>query len=240
MKTPKHGTFVAGIIGGSGIVSNFKYRGVAYGCNIISLKALNESGETGAFTILDAMQWVYDNRKKFNIKVVCMSFGSTPLSFNDPLSKGAETLWNAGITVVAAAGNSGPNSETIKSPGINNKIITVGALDDCRDDLDCFDMNNFKIAEFSSRGPAFKYFKPDCVAPGVNINGLSNNKNYTKMSGTSVATPFIAGICALLNEKYKNISPDQIKYILLNKCIKITGERNLEGFGLIDCKNIIH
>lgn len=230
-----HGSFVSGVIAGSGVVSKNKYSGVAYNANLIGLKALNSKGETGAFTILDAMQWVYDNREKYNIKVVCMSFGSTPLNFNDPLSKGAENLWNAGVTVVAAAGNSGPSEETIKSPGINNKIITVGALQDNRN-INELDFNKFSIADFSSRGPAFNYFKPDCIAPGVNIVGIKNTGFYTTMSGTSVATPFVAGVCALLCEKYPKITPNQIKYILLNNCIKISGNRNFEGFGLINCK----
>lgn len=231
-----HGTFVAGIIGGSGKV-NSKIQGVAPKCNLISLKALDENGETGAFTILEAMQWVYDNKNKYNIKVVCMSFGSNPLSSNDPLLKGAERLWNSGIVVVAAAGNSGPKEESIKSPGISSKIITVGALNDNRKEDGTFDYDNFEIAEFSSRGPAFNYYKPDCIASGVNIKGLKNGKDfYTKMSGTSVATPIVAGVCALLIQKYPKISPNQLKYVLLNNCKSLTKNHNLEGYGIINVK----
>ena len=228
-----HGTFVAGVIGGSGMI-NKKYKGIAPACNLISLKALDENGETGAFTILEAMQWVYDNKDKYNIKVVCMSFGSNPLSNNDPLLKGAERLWNSGIVVVAAAGNSGPGDQTIKSPGISNKIITVGALNDYRTEEDKFNKELFEVADFSSRGPAFNYYKPDCIASGVNIKGLKNSKDfYTKMSGTSVATPIVAGVCALILEKYPRISPNQLKYILLNNCESLTKNKNYEGYGII-------
>lgn len=228
-----HGTFVAGIIAGSGTINN-KFKGIAPACNLISLKALDENGETGAFTILEAMQWIFDNKENYNIKVVCMSFGSNPLSNNDPLLKGAEKLWNSGIVVVAAAGNSGPNEKTIKSPGISNKIITVGALNDKRDKNDNFNKDNFEIADFSSRGPAFNYYKPDCIASGVNIKGLKNSKEfYTTMSGTSVATPIVAGVCALLIQKFPRISPNQLKYILLNNCEKLTNNPNFEGYGII-------
>lgn len=228
-----HGTFVSGVIAGGGFL-NKKYTGIAPKSNIISLKALDENGETGAFTILEAMQWVYDNKDKYNIKVVCMSFGSNPNSFNDPLIKGAEKLWNSGIVVVAAAGNSGPNLETIKSPGISNKIITVGALNDKRTNEEEFCRENFEIAEFSSRGPAFNYYKPDCIASGVNINGLKNDETFfTKMSGTSVATPIVAGVCALIVQKLPKIKPDQLKYILLNNCEALTKNRNFEGYGII-------
>ena len=117
-----HGTFVSGVGSGNGIMSGGKYSGIAPLSNIVSIKALNQNGEANAVTILDAMQWIYDNVKKYNIKVVCMSFGSEPLGNNDPIMKGAEVLWNKGITMVAAAGNSGPEFETIKSPGISPKI----------------------------------------------------------------------------------------------------------------------
>lgn len=230
-----HGTFVSGIIGGSGVVNN-KYRGIAPDCTLIGLKALDHNGETGAFTILQAMQWVYDNKNRFNIKVCCMSFGSNPLNNNDPLLKGAEKLWNSGIIVVAAAGNSGPNEETIKSPGISSRIITVGALNDKRDRDENFNPKFFEIAEFSSRGPAFNYYKPDCVASGVNIKGLKNDKQlFTQMSGTSVATPIVAGVCALLCEKYPKITPNQMKIMLLNNCKALTKNHNIEGYGIIDC-----
>ncbi len=165
-----------------------------------------------------------------------MSFGSNPLNNNDPLLKGAEKLWNSGIIVVAAAGNSGPNEETIKSPGISSRIITVGALNDKRDRDENFNPKFFEIAEFSSRGPAFNYYKPDCVASGVNIKGLKNDKQlFTQMSGTSVATPIVAGVCALLCEKYPKITPNQMKIMLLNNCKALTKNHNIEGYGIIDC-----
>ena len=78
-----------------------------------------------------------------------MSFGSTPSGRNDPLQMGAEVLWNSGVTVVAAAGNSGPERESIKSPGISPKIITVGGIDDKRVDGK-YDIKSFEIAKFSS------------------------------------------------------------------------------------------
>lgn len=228
-----HGTFVSGVGSGNGFLSGGKLSGIAPKSNIVSIKALNENGEANAITILDAMQWVFDNSKRFNIKVVCMSFGSEPLGINDPIMKGAEVLWNKGIVMVAAAGNSGPEFETIKSPGVSSKIITVGGLNDNRNEEGNFEKKEFSIANFSSRGPALRRFKPDLVAPSVNIKSCSNleNQNYVSMSGTSVATPMIAGICALLFEKKPNLLPDQVKQILISNCNAITYNRNLEGFG---------
>lgn len=232
-----HGTFVASIACGNGFKSGGKFSGVAPMANIISIKALEKTGETGAYKILEAMQWIFDNKDKFNIKVVCMSFGSSPIDESDPLVVGAEVLWNAGIVVVSAAGNSGPTRSTIKSPGISRKIITVGGIDDKRGENGEFNFDNFEVAEFSSRGPAFNFFKPDIVCPAVNIIGADFNAEYTKMSGTSVATPMIAGACLLMLEKNKNLSPNQIKVRLLKNCKKITKDYNEDGFGVCSFKN---
>ncbi len=228
-----HGTFVTGVLCGSGAISGGYYQGIDNSTNVIAIKALNADGETGALNILNAMQWVYDHKVEYNIKVVCMSFGSMPIGSNDPLIKGAEVLWDNGVVVVCAAGNSGPQISTIKAPGASSKIITVGALDT---------EGTFEVAEFSSRGPAFNNYKPDLVVPGVNIVGLDYlhkaGKYYTTMSGTSVATPMVAGVCSMmvrLNPKY---TPNQIKAKLLSNCTPITGDHNAEGFGYLDAINL--
>jgi serine protease AprX len=234
-----HGTFVSGVIAGNGTV-NPNFVGIDPKSKLIVIKALDGNGETGASTILNAMQWVYDNKDKYNIKIVCMSFGSVSIGRNDPLKLGAEMLWDSGIIVVSAAGNSGPTPETIRSPGSSSKIITVGALDDHREDnMPRYDL--FSVADFSSRGPIFSTYKPDMITSGVNINGLNNNiKNgfFTKMSGTSVSTPMVAGMASIILKKYPKFTPDQVKKYLINCCTPITGDRNSEGFGWLDGRKI--
>lgn len=225
-----HGTFVCGTLAGNGLMSFGKYKGFAPNSNIIVIKALDNKGEANAITILDAFEWIYYNYKKYNIKVVCMSFGSEPIGFNDPIKIGAEKLWNNGVVVVAAAGNSGPKYQTIKSPGISSKIITVGGFNDNRINNE-YNENYFEIADFSSRGPAFYRIKPDVVAPSVDITSCGKNNNYTTLSGTSVATPMIAGICALIIQKYPNLKPDQLKRIILKCCKPICHNFNKEGMG---------
>ena len=232
-----HGTFVCGVLAGNGFLSGKRYSGVAPNANIIMCKALDKKGETGSLTILKAMQWIYDNRNRYNIKVVCMSLGSQTIESGDPLIQGAEVLWNAGIVVVAAAGNSGPQSRTIKSPGASGKIITVGALDDGRD----VNKKDFKIANFSSRGPTNRFYKPDCVASGVDSVCTSQfDEFYTKMSGTSVSTPIIAGSCALLLEKEPNLSPNQVKSKILSYSEPFLQDRNAEGFGVLNVKKLLN
>lgn len=236
-----HGTFVASLLAGNGTISGNKYIGIDKNISIIPIKALDKNGESNTVTILRAMQWVYDNMEKYNIKIVCMSFGSTVLEKNDPLILGAEALWDKGVVVVSACGNSGPESSTIKSPSASKKIISVGALDDHRVG-DKYDKNNFEVAEFSSRGPIMGNYKPDLIVSGVDVVSACHfgiyKKFYNKMSGTSVATPIVAGVVSRLIKKYPNHTPDQIKKVLINNCHPITGDRNSEGFGWLDLRNI--
>lgn len=227
-----HGTFVSGVLAGGGNSSVGKYSGIAPQSKIYSLKALDKNGEAYSNKILDAMEWIFDNHKKKNIRVVCMSFGSEPLGYNDPIMVGAESLWKDGVVVVSAAGNSGPEYQTIKSPGVSTKIITVGGFDDNRFSEEDYDRSLFEIAEFSSRGPAFNRYKPDVVAPAVDITSCDRRGGYTKLSGTSVATPMIAGLSCLIIEKYPSINPDQVKRLLISNAEPVTYNRNLEGFGV--------
>ena len=225
-----HGTFITGVCASSGICSKRQYSGIIPNCNIVMIKALDSTGETKSNTIIEAMQYVYDIHKKYNIKVVCMSFGADYTGENDPLQKGALALWNSGLIVVAAAGNSGPEHNSIKSPGTGSRIITVGGIDDGRND------NEIKIADFSSRGPVNYKFKPDVVAPAIDITSTCHDFKtgfYTQMSGTSVATPMIAGVCALLKMQHPTYSPDKIKHLLLNLCHPLTHNKNDEGYGYI-------
>lgn len=224
-----HGTGVAGAGSGSGLRSNGRFCGIAPASTIFAVKALDQKGETGAMRILQAMEWVYDNHKKLNINIVCMSFGSEPVGTLDPIMLGAETLWNDGVCVVAAAGNSGPQQGTIKSPATSRRIISVGGMDDGRTTH-----VEPKVAVFSSRGPALGRIKPDVVAPAVAIESCSLNAKlpYTASSGTSIATPMVAGLAALLLQKNSALTPDAIKTIITTSATPIVFSRMEEGFGL--------
>ena len=227
-----HGTFVTGVLAGSGVHSCGKYRGIAPMSDLIIVKALNKEGETQAFNILSAMQWVYEHYVEYDIRVVCMSFGSTPLNKNDPLIMGAKVLWDAGIVVVCAGGNDGPQENSIKAPGACESVITVGSVK--------FENQTCEVADFSSRGPIYDIIKPDIMAPGVNIHSISNKLNYyTTMSGTSVSTPMVAGVVALLISKDRTLTPNKIKHILLNSTIILPYDKNICGKGLINAERAI-
>ena len=207
--------------------------------DIISVKVMNSKGEGNSSDILAGMQWVVDNKERFNIKIMSLSLGSKAVgrAYSDSLAVAAGSVWNRGITVIAAAGNSGPESGTITTPGGNNKVITVGAVDDKR----TVDIKDDTIAKFSSRGPVGRLgIKPDVVAPGVDIISLNTDKSYIsgmrpltlreqyrKMSGTSVATPIARCSCSLLQSP--NLSPEQIKKRMLDSERSLSADIYAQG-----------
>lgn len=248
-----HGTHVAGCAAGNGARSKGRYTGSAPKANLVGLKVLDKHGSGNLSDILAAIQFVIDNRKKFNIKVMNLSLGATGKHSykNDPLCQAAEKAWAAGIVVCAAAGNSGPGSGTVSTPGIDPVIITVGAENTRR----TIRINDDIIARFSGRGPtADRLTKPDVVAPGVNIISLRApgstadkqqagsrvGKSYFVLSGTSMATPICSGIAALMIHKKPGITPDAVKRALKATARKIGSySPNAQGNGLVDAQSAV-
>ena len=236
-----HGTHVAGIIAGNGYSSRGKYAGIAPEANILCIKALNNRGSGNMSDIIAAIEYAVKTKDEYNTKILNLSFGSPANNSyqKDPLCKAVKEAKNAGLIVVAAAGNSGPEPRTIVSPGISPDVITVGAIDDKR----TIDPSDDEIARFSSRGPTNEGLtKPDLVAPGVNINSLSHieEDGYISMSGTSMATPLISGTVALLLNKYGDLSPDQVKEKLINACIDLKDSKNNQGSGLVNLQKLFN
>lgn len=232
-----HGTHVAGIIAGNGYSSRGKYVGVAPKANIVAIKALDENGGGSISDIISALAYIIEVKDNFNIKVINISLGTpaTNSCENDPLCKAVSKANEAGLIVVTAAGNSGPNKNTILSPGISKDAITVGAVDDKR----TIDTSDDTIAPFSSRGPTKDGLdKPDLVAPGVSIRSLSNTKldSYTSLSGTSMATPLITGSIALLFNKYKDLSAVEAKQKIMNACIDLKDSKENQGAGMLNLR----
>ena len=226
-----HGTAVSSILCGNGLVSGGIFRGLAPKADLIALKAIGSGGEGGTFSILEAMQWCYSNREKYGIKVICMSFGSDPVDGVDPLSLGAEALWKSGITVVASAGNDGPKSGTVKSPGVCPNIITVGGAD--------FSGGKTVVADFSSRGFKDKQNKPDIIAPSVDIACCGIESDYIALSGTSMAAPIVSGAAALMLSKNPALTPDRIKEILLSTASAVDADKSAAGYGLLDLRGVL-
>ncbi len=210
-----HGTHCAGDVASSGASSSGQYRGPAPEANLIGVKVLNKQGSGTLADIIEGVEWCiqYNEDNPMNRLILLACRSGRCLRYDheqeDPLVRAVEEAWNAGIVVCVAAGNSGPDSQTIASPGLSEKVITVGALDD----NNTASSDDDTVASFSSRGPTvYGKEKPDILAPGVNIISLRSPNSYIDklqkssrvgsqyftMSGTSMATPICAGIAALI------------------------------------------
>ncbi len=230
-----HGTFCAGCIAGDGAASSGKYTGIAREADIVMIKGMDKEEGGRISDLLRAFQWISDNAKTYGIRVVSLSLGVDAKEINpqkDTLAEAVGLLWRQGQTVVAAAGNEGPEPGTIGSPGTAPEIITVGAADDRTKPGEIF------IAEFSSRDKEGGK-KPDILAPGVDIAGLGTEpKQYVQMSGTSMATPIIAGCAALILQKHPHYTPDDVKKTLLDHAVTLNLPENHQGKGIISLRDI--
>jgi subtilisin family serine protease len=227
-----HGTHVASIVAGTGAAGGGDRRGVAFGATVLSGKVLDDGGAGQFSWIIAGMEWAAAN----GARVVNLSLSSdAPSTGLDPLSLAVNELTaSAGVLFVASAGNSGPRATTIGAPGSADAALTVGAVD-----------RRDRLAEFSSRGPRLldHAIKPDLVAPGVDIiaaraTGTSIGErvgtNYTRLSGTSMAAPHVAGAAALLAEQRPDWTPAMLKALLVGTANPISGGVYERGGGRVD------
>ena len=228
-----HGTHVCGIIGGDGRASEGRIRGIAPGCSLIVLKVLDRTGNGRKEDVLQAFRWILENKRYYGIRVVNISVGTTCRRAEDHrvLIAGVEQLWDAGLVVVAAAGNQGPKPGSVTAPGCSKKIITVGSSD----------MLSGKRA-VSGRGPTFECVcKPDLVAPGRQIMACTPGAGnlYSMKSGTSMSTPLVSGAIALALEKDSLLSNVEIKMMLRDSCDDMGLPRNQQGWGKFNCRKFM-
>lgn len=228
-----HGTHMASIIANSGkTLKNGEwtgtYKGVAPDVNLVAVKVLDRQGLAHLLDIVRGVQWVVDNRERYEIRLLNLSFSQEPIwaFFHDPVNQAIIKAWERGIAIIAAAGNSGPKYNTIGSPGNVPEVITVGAVTDSwtaktkKDDY---------LPSFSSRGPTTEgHVKPDIVAYGGHMTGLIPLKSVLARkqpedrlssgeyvsTGTSQASAFVTGLSALLYQLRSETRPIELKCIL--------------------------
>ena len=124
-----HGTHICGIIGGTGTASGGRYQGIAPGCHFVSLKVLDRMGNGNSKAVVEALHWLIEHGKEYDVRIVNISMGSTAPQYSEKsgLLEAVEEVWDAGFVVCAAAGNQGPDRSTITIPGTSPKVITVGS-----------------------------------------------------------------------------------------------------------------
>ena len=236
-----HGTHVAGVC-----VS------VNPGVGLIAVKVLDGEGRGNSADSLAGVQWVIDNCVKYNIRVANLSIGAMDSGSRDPLVRAVEAAWDAGVVMIIAAGNGGPHASSVTSPGTSRKVITVGAYDDAN----CTDAFGTSLINFSGRGPTSECIvKPDILASGCGIVSLLSNSpemsptrlarldkagdGYVRMSGTSMAAPFVSGAISLLLTKNPQLTPDEVKLALKLSAKDLGLAPNRQGWGMLDTDRLL-
>ena len=229
-----HGTHIASVISstrrarsGNGAV---QANGIAPDADLLVVKAFDEDGRGSYLDVIRGIDWIVAHKDTYGVRVLNMSFSAPPRShyWDDPLNQAVMAAWQAGIVVVASAGNTGPDPMTIGVPGNVPYVITVGAMTDNRTPEDASDDY---LATFSSAGPTHEGFlKPELLAPGGRVLGMMNKKSripkdhpdfhdgdaYYYMSGTSQAAAVMSGVAALLLDAEPSLTPDQVKCKLMS------------------------
>jgi Subtilisin-like serine proteases len=219
-----HGTHVAGIVAGQSDVIT----GVAPDVSLIAYKVLGSTGSGSESNVIAAIERATDPNQDGNtadhVDVANLSLGGGG-NPDDPGSVAIDNATAAGVTFAIAAGNSGSGFHTIASPGTSRSAITVGASDLAD-----------AVTSFSSRGPNMKNLsvKPDVVAPGLSIISSYLGNTYASLSGTSMATPHVAGAAALLKALHHDWTPAHIKLALMNNATFLHNEIMAGGAGRID------
>lgn len=237
-----HGTHVCGIIGGNGYASKGKYTGIAPGCNLIVEKVLDKYGMGNVDSVIEALKWTIRYKDLYNIRIVNLSVGTYGINRSDiyELIEWVERAWDSGLIVLTAAGNKGPKPMSITAPGTSKKIITVGACE-----RNIYINKNKKYKYYSGCGPTKECIvKPEVIAPGADIVSCYNDNNdYISKSGTSMATPIVAGALALVIEygllNNKHITNKDIKIALLETSKDLGRNKNIQGWGKIDIVSLL-
>jgi serine protease AprX len=242
-----HGTFIAGLIAGNGASSGGRWKGVAPGASILSVKAAGADGSADVSNILAAIQWVVSFKDRYDIRVLNLSLGtdSTQDWRVDPLNYAVERAWAAGMTVVVAASNNGPAGGTITKPADDPWVVTVGATDD----RGTVGLGDDRLPDFSGRGPtAHGLAKPDLAAPGAHVVSLRApgstidsrfpnyvDGSYRQGSGTSMAAGVVSGAAALLLQANPGFTPDRVKHALVATASgAASDDRMAIGAGVVD------
>jgi serine protease AprX len=217
-----HGTHCASLIAGSG-----DHGGVAPDANLVVIKVMDQDGACYLSDAIKALDWCLENREKLGIDVISFSVGGDR-DGSSLLDDACNKLVEEGLVVCVAAGNSGPTSRSIVIPGGAEKVITAGAVDRWGE-----------IYRLSSRGPTIDdRIKPDLVAFGVDVSSAKAGSldDYSMMSGTSMATPQVAGAAAVLLEKSPQLGPLDVKRVLLRSSDDLgdPGPDNVFGWGALN------
>jgi subtilisin len=217
-----HGTHVSGTI--AALDNNIGVIGVAPEAYIYATKVLDKNGSGSYSNVIAGIQWAIDNK----MQVISMSLGGS--GFSQTMKDACDKAYNSGIVIVAAAGNSGSNSDTIGYPAKFDSVIAIGATD-----------SSDNRASFSSVGPSLELSAPGVSTLSTVPKGtcsMCDPSGYRSANGTSMATPHVSGTVALILKAHPNKTNAEIRKMLQETVVDLgkQGRDIYFGYGRIDAK----
>lgn len=245
-----HGTFMAGIICGSGYSSKGMYRGIAENSHMYVIKVFNGLGRAYISDILYSLEAILQDAEEFNIRVACLPFELMEHNFRvvNYFNIFFEKFISYGIIPIVPAGSQGNEEGSIRGIAVLKNCITVGGIDTT---------GYPKPYKYSSSGPFCKLEKPDLSAACVDICSINTNvkyiserngiklfpqaleKPYTTYTGTSCSAAYISGVCALLLENNNDLAFKDIISLLKVSCSTLDTSRWLQGSGTVNLEKLM-
>ena len=239
-----HGTHVAGILAGSGRVSDGLYAGMAPEASLLVGKVLDREGNGNVENVIAGIRWILEQKDRYGVRIVNISVGTQPDLGEYQKRRflaAVEELWDSGLVVAVSAGNYGPGAGTVAVPGTSRKVITVGVPDTELPPV----QRRRKNVNYSGRGPTGEcVVKPDVFAPGTGViscngrYGRPGEHPYTMKTGTSMATPVVSGAVACLLSKYPDMTNVEVKLRLREACVRLPGTGC--GWGMLNVARLLN
>ncbi|MDJ0769140.1 MAG: S8 family serine peptidase [Ilumatobacter sp.] len=260
LDTYGHGTHMAGIIAGRTPGADplnpqpGDFLGVAPDAGLVSVKVADHTGAVDVSQVIAAIDWVVQHRNSgdLNIRVLNLSYNTTGTQsyVDDPLSKAIENAWNHGIVVVTSAGNEGMLSFGLANPATNPHVLAVSAAE-----LTAYGSDEYwSVPWWAPSGDMTR--NPDVLAPGVSVTSLrvpgsridiehtsghvADDDRLFKGSGTSQSAAVVSGAAALLLQQRPDLTPDQVKTLLMESAESIMHFDIVKGHGVVDLAEAMH
>lgn len=254
-----HGTHLASIIAGrtaAGTPASYadpaRFTGIAPDANLVNVKVGSANGDVDVSQVIAGINWVVEHRRDegLNIRVINLSYGTDSVqpSQVDPLAYAVEQAWLNGIVVVVAGGNEGDSTTNLANPASDPHVLAVGAMDSAGTVSTADDT----VPSWSTDGTDARHV--DVTAPGVSVLGLRSpgsaadtqnpgarvGSQFLRGSGTSQAAAVVSGEAALLLQAKPNLTPDQVKQILMGSASGLNNvSARMEGSGTTDLRKAL-
>ncbi|HYH03106.1 MAG TPA: S8 family serine peptidase, partial [Bacillota bacterium] len=232
-----HGTYMAGIIAGSGRASRGKFKGLAPESRLVGIKVLDQKGQGKLSDLILGIEWCLDNQRTLKIKVISLALGTAAQGryYQDLLCQATTLAIKRGIVVCTAAGNGSVDWQDYNSPGINPRVIKVGLLERQK----VFTKADERLTEAGLKRGEEVVVTPDLLIPGISLTSLKAGEGYCQQTNYSPAAALAAGGVALILQRWPYYKPAQVSRVLTENADDLGLGTPLQGAGLMNLAKVL-